>query len=850
MSRVDPRVWSIQHPLATVLVFIALSVVFAWGNLRVEKGGILDSDVILRQDDPFRVMDKYVKDKVGEGFEGREFIPFVIKTGTHSEPDAEKILHVTRAAQQAFGETVLSLATTPAYQDTGEALLDEPYVTKRTVGLSEQQMGEWRRRLSQDGSVFGLLAGRDFSWASVVRYLPPGYDEIQEFRRTTEFVEGRSIPWWEWLWKKDIQPTEAWLGVSGWTMGRGLIDQGLNVDILTLVFLGVALTFPIFWLTLGSCRAAVLGVGVTILGGFVWTRGAMGLLGVPERVYSLLAYASVIVQGASFALHKFSALDESGAEDRKVGWLQARSVDALIATTAGIAAVGFATLWSFGLKPIRELGISATIGVSCLLFLAVFVLPALDLLLSVRVTPGVRAQARVSRQGRKLASRSFFFARVKQLGAVLLEHWMRCGRDTALWLTVGLRPLFVLIAVGSAFAFTALLFIRGEIPSYTRALEFIRGTQVEREARFLNQPGNVGFEFLDLLVEPTQRSGITDPLFLARAWEFQSALKTIAGSRETTSILGSLHQIARESFKKPLPETEEEVAAAFFLLENRLAPAVQRQLYFPNGVRISVSYGTDDSVELGRFRDAILALAQRSFPDLKVSAFNKVPLYPQVDTYVREGKISNVFLSQIGVGMVCALILWWRNRRLREARLAPLLGGAVMSLPLFFATAVLGLTMWLFRIPLDMATAPIGALAINAATDFSLYFALVYQQMLEKSEPREALRRSLAAEGKVILADCVLNTCCFLPLISSHFLPVRQLGWMMGLMLVSCAIGSMLLMAALLPFCVTRKEPRYGKALIPVSSGIGSLLMGVFRGSRANGSGGRGLGAPATVSSH
>src|SRR5215470_14701669 len=163
-------------------------------------------------------------------------------------------------------------------------------------------------------------------------------------------------------------------------MGRGLIDQGLNVDICFLILLGVVFTLPIFWVTLGSLRAAVLCVSVMVLGGFVWTRGAMGLLGVPERVFSLLAYASVIVQGTSFALHKFSALKESGEKDRKAGWRKACEVDGLILTTALISAFGFVTLWSFGLKPIRELGVSATLGVVWLFLLAVVFLPAFDVL--------------------------------------------------------------------------------------------------------------------------------------------------------------------------------------------------------------------------------------------------------------------------------------------------------------------------------------------------------------------------------------------------------------------------------------------------------------------------------------
>jgi len=825
MQQFDPREWSIHHPWTIVVVFTLLSVLFAWGNLRIQKGGILDKDVILQKDDPFRLMDQYVQDKIQEGFEGREFIPLVINTGIRSGEDAEKILQVTRAAQAVFGKTILSLATAPAYQDTGEALLDEPYITKTALSVMNSSMKDWQGKIAADPGVFGLLVGRDFSWASVVHYLPPGYDEIAEFRRMVAFVEGREIAWWEWLWKKDIFPQEPWLGVSGWTMGRGLIDQGLNVDILTFVFLGVGFTLPIFWAVLGSGRAALLGVGVMVVAGFVWTRGVMGLLGVPERVFSLLAYASVIVQGTSFALHKFVTLEEERTVDRTAGWLLARSVDGVIATTAAVSAFGFATLWSFGLKPIRELGVSAMCGVLCLLFLAIFVLPAMDIVTS--SAQGKQTSCPVLAQTQ--APRRNFFSVWLQYLATMIECMLTGCQRTVAWLTVGYRPWLVIGGICGLFTCVAILFLRGEIVSCTRALEFIRGTLVERQAQMLNQPGNVGFEFLDLLAEPRQGEGITNPQFLARAWEFQTALKTIPGSRETSSILGTLHQVSMESFRKPLPETVEEVSAAFFLIENRLAPAVQRQLYFPGGVRISVSYGTDNSVELGRFRDDILALAQRSFPDLKVNAFNKVPLYPQVDQYVREGKVHNVFASQIGIAFLCGVILWRQNRQLRETRLASFWGGIVMSLPLLFATVVMGLIMWFFRIPLDMSTAPIGALAINAATDFSLYLALTYQRTLDACDPLDALHRTLSIEGKVILADCLLNTCCFLPLLSSHFLPVRQLGWMMGVTLVACAVGTLLFMSSLLPLCVTRKEPRYGHEIIPSFIRGSRFLSPIFR---------------------
>lgn len=376
----------------------------------------------------------------------------------------------------------------------------------------------------------------------------------------------------------------------------------------------------------------------------------------------------------------------------------------------------------------------------------------------------------------------------------------------ALWLSVGKRPWGMLGAVSGLLAAVAFLFATGAIPSRTRSLEFLRGTMVDREAQFLNRPGNVGFEFLDLLVEPAHGGGLYDPRFLQRAWDFQQAVAKVPQARETSSVLATVQQIARESYKKPFPETREEVASAFFLVESRLALAVQRQLYFPGGVRVAVSYGEDDSVEFGRFCDAILTVARIQFPDLKVSTFGKTPLFPQVDGYIRTGKVSNVFTSQIGIALICGGLIAWRNRRLTGVALSPWRGGIVMSLPLLFATAVMGLIMWGCEISIDMSTAPITALAINAATDFSLYLALTYQLSLTSLSARDALPVALGRQGRVIVADCLLNILCFLPLVTSRFLPVRQIGWMMAVMLAACAFGTLIVMAALLPRCAQERS--------------------------------------------
>ncbi len=784
------RHWLFDYPLLIVVVFLGLTATLIWGNLRLQKGSVIDDAPILNADDAIQQMHQYVLAQQSRGFEAGDAISFILQDKLHSPEALTRVLQFTEKLEAAFGDSLLSLSKVPAYQDTGEALRDEPYITHEELTSPLFNLSQWQEKVARDGSVYGPLLGRDFSWTAVVRYLPPKADDILEFRRTAEFLENRTIPWWEWLFKRDITPADDKIGVGGWVIGRGLIDQGINVDMLSLTNLGVILALPVFWAVFGSLSATLLAANVVLLTGFLWTRGAMGFLpDMQERVYSLLVYASVIVQGTSFALHKISAFQNSTAHNARQAWHDARHVDGLIATTAFIAMFGFATLWTFDLKPMRELGLSAAVGVAVLLVLSVVVVPAIGLAFGMR----------------PLAARSQERGRVSAALHRRLDSLIGACSRLAHWLALGKRPWAIVAGMIGMFALVAMLFHQGAISSYTKPLDFLQGTLVDRSATFLNQPGQAGFGVLGLLVEPAEGEDGRNPHFLQRAWEFHSSLAKLPQTREVSSVLATLHQISKESFKKPFPETADEVEAAFVLVESRLAPSVQHHLYFPGGVRMSVSFGNETSTYVGELLQAMLGVARRDFPDLRVSSFNRSTLYPPVDTYIREGKVENVFTSQIAIFLLCALLLYWRNRRLTQLRLSPLRGGAVMVLPLFFATVVMGLVMWWLEIPLDMSTAPIGALAISAATDFSLYFALTYQRLLESYAPLEALHHTMEEEGRVIVADCILNSLCFLPLLTSHFLPVRQVGWIMSVMLVTCAVGTLLFMAALLPSCVAAK---------------------------------------------
>ncbi|MGH7965027.1 MAG: hypothetical protein ACRERD_24985, partial [Candidatus Binatia bacterium] len=102
---------------SALLVFLGLNFLFAWGNILTQKGSILDGAAILNPEDPIRQTTSYVESKEGNGFEGREMIPFIIPFpgGIQTTADLQSIWRLTAAVKGRFGNRVVSLAEIPAY---------------------------------------------------------------------------------------------------------------------------------------------------------------------------------------------------------------------------------------------------------------------------------------------------------------------------------------------------------------------------------------------------------------------------------------------------------------------------------------------------------------------------------------------------------------------------------------------------------------------------------------------------------------------------------------------------------------------------------------------------------------
>lgn len=803
--------------IIVVLIFVLLTSLFGYGNLITKKGGVLD-DCILNTEDFFYKMDAKVQALSREGLKTGDAVNFVIpfKNGINQE-ELRYVKEFTDKLKDRFPEYgILSLSTVANYKDTGKELLNKPYINEE-IFATDFNFENWKKDVKRDSGVYGLLIGRDFDYAQIVLTLPVGYDEITVFRKVAEFIENRKISELEWYLKTDIYPAKDFdkVLIGGWAMARGLMDAALISDVLKLSCIGLVAVWIFFFLSFMSVRQATISTAVIVFC-FIWTRGSIGfmqMLGfqLAERAYFLLVYTSIIVGGISFSERKFESYNEARMEnktlDRASIWKLATDVNGVILFTAVIAVSNFATLYQIGVRGILEVGIFSAFGIIFLVVLVIWLLPSLHILI------GGEQKIEGTSKANKLG-----LIWNKQLERMARKCFQFSFQENSS------RPVSLSLAVLAIFLFGALVIIGADatsiikkdfqfIEAKTKPMEYLPGTLVDKANIYLKQPGRYGFDRLSILVKPADQVGAT-PVesvdFFTRVDDFSWSLKSVKGIREINSALDTVKLITRESHKKNLPENSQQIHDALTQIEFDQGPQIKEQLWYNDGYIISASLSADDSNDLSRIEEEVLQVAKKH-KDLEITLFGKLATYPRADKYVREGKPLNVITSQWMVIMMFACWIAWKNWRNRKnghgLMLRPIWGGIVMNVPFVFASSVIVLVMAALRVPLDQATAVVTALAINAAADFSIYPVSDFMKALHDGQSKkEAFEYAIGQNGKIVLVDIALNCFCFIPLMASNFIPIYRLGWIMIIMLLSCGFGALVLMPALLTWCVKKNK--------------------------------------------
>src|SRR4030042_4890948 len=209
--------------------------------------------------------------------------------------------------------------------------------------------------VSADGTIALIVAAiedEDFS--------PSFYKEVRELARSYEgperlYVAGRPV-------------------VEGTMAALGMADMRRIAPLVILVIAAV------LYLLLRSVRSTLLTLLVVLMSA-VWTFGLMALLRVPVYAVSTMIPVMLIAIGVAYGIHLFSQLHLIRQEDRAVSSREAlrRMLHGMWKAglmTALTTAVGFLSLVTSQVYPVKYFGLFTAFGVMVALLLSLVFIPA------------------------------------------------------------------------------------------------------------------------------------------------------------------------------------------------------------------------------------------------------------------------------------------------------------------------------------------------------------------------------------------------------------------------------------------------------------------------------------------
>lgn len=424
-------------------------------------------------------------------------------------------------------------------------------------------------------------------------------------------------------------------------------------------------------------------------------------------------------------------------------------------------AAGFVSLVVSDVPPMRDFGLTASVGVMFSLIIVFGFLPAAWLLVR-------RPVAR----GHDLLRRDWMDGFLLYLSAAVERQPRR------------VLLLTTLLAVLAALGMTRL---RIE----TNLLEYFQSdTRLVRDTEFI-EGALSGVEDIRISLRSDDPDVILSLDNLRRMEDLHGFLLTLPGVDKVTSLvdyLKDMHQSfhAEDRAYYRLPDSDELVAQYMLLYDGKDLHLVLDEDHQWASVYVRVHEHSS-----ARLRHLITVLRQylgEQFPDsIEARVTGPTVLVTNlVDTLLASQIESLALASGVVFCMVAAL---FRSLRVGLLAMVPNLLPILLNL---------GLMGWV-GIPLDTATAMISAVAIGIAVDDTVHFLAGYQHELAAGATvSQAIRRVYAIKGRAIVYTSLILTAAFGVVMVSNFLPTRHFGALSALTMISALIADLLFLPALL----------------------------------------------------
>ncbi len=657
--------------------------------------------------------------------------------------------------------SVVSLATVPRVA-LADGKVDTSPLFRPEDELSPDDIQQLRREVNKRGYNAGALVSADGKGAAIIAKVEPNADRYRLLEETRALIATESSG-------KDA------IYLSGSALAQAVLGEATARDLARLIPAVIVVLGVMLYLSFRHAAPAFLSlieIGVSL----IWMAGLMGFTGQPVFVTTLVLPVVLIAVGVSddvYALgHYFN--EAWRANDRKTEETIVAAFSSAarpVGVTAVSTVVGLLSMAAVSLNPLRVFGL---FGSAAIVFSTLFtfsLLPALLALLKPRIR--VKGDPTVALGGRPAA------------GALRM-------------LTSQASPRRVVLCALAVTVFAALAITRLRVDdSWIRNLP--AKSDIVQGDKFFDEK-LAGTTALELMVDATRDGWFNSVEGVAALGSLEwvvARVPHVGGVnslfndvvRTNASLIGLNYGAYRASLRSGrLPFTQADVDRAFKVLsQSTQAPMGEKVNEERRWARMTVFIRDADYSRI----DNVLQAAERETTRQGLG-HKIVPFGDGWISYLTVRLLVSGQASSIALALLTDLILI--TILLGSARI-----GLIAVLPVAFSLLLVVAALALVGTPLGIANSMFAGIALGIGLDFAIHLATAYRQKLSQGMPAsEALRHTLESTGPAVCVSAASITAGFSVLMLSQIAPNVQLGVMICLCLLTCAVTTLLLIPSLL----------------------------------------------------
>ncbi|AXJ00695.1 hypothetical protein CYPRO_1439 [Cyclonatronum proteinivorum] len=520
-----------------------------------------------------------------------------------------------------------------------------------------------------------------------------------------------------------------------WFLFRNV--QGIVIPIL-IVWLTILFTVVILWASGGYFEILTSTIAPILL-----------CVGVADSVHMLSKYRDNRMAG----IEKPPAVRESLIVLGSATFL-----------TSVTTAIGFATLLTSNVVPMRTFGLYTAIGVMVAYVITIFLLPNLMPYFK-DTSPGGLPGARVHNAIGNFLQATFRFS-LRYHKAVV----------------IGTLLATVLIATG-----ISQLRVNGFVfDDVGRDSPLIADSYVIGERLSPQFP-------LEIIIDTGQDDGITDPDLLARVALLEEKLISydeIERSRSLTTLMKQIHRTMQpeEAALNPLPDARTLLAQYLLLMEITDADALDQFTDFTySQIRVSAQAHDAGSWRMNQIRAELLDFISDTFPNESITMTGTTILVADLTDNIVRSLASSIGLAFVFISLIMAWL--FRNFKLVIISLLPNI------MPLLVIAGVMGY----FGIEIKPSTAVIFTIAFGIAVDDSIHFLARFR--IESRRGRtliDAVRVTTEKTGRAIILTSAILLVGFGTLGNSEFDSTMYMGQLVSITIFTAIIADLFFLPALI----------------------------------------------------